>query len=96
MKNSYKPPMRNLKELNAILTAIHCINYLNTPRDNDIWKLTDYAFRRIFGGNSNLKSACCIGQTKESMMPVLMKILEEDTQYLEYLQEYHTKNENEE
>lgn len=94
MKNTNKPTMRNLKELNAILTAIHCINFLNSTRDNDIWKLTDYAFRRIFGCNSNMKSAWCIGQTKESMMPVLMKILEEDTQYLEYLKEYHTKDES--
>ena len=85
--------MKNLKELNAILTAIHCINYLNNPRDDDIFKLTDYAFRRIFGCNSNLKTVFCIGQTKESMMPILMQILEEDTEYKKYLQEYHTKDE---
>lgn len=89
--NYNKPTMRNLKELNAILTAIHCINYLNNPRDEDIYKLTDYAFRRIFGCNSNLKSVFCIGQTKESMMPVLMQILEEDTEYKKYLEQY--KNE---
>lgn len=92
MKNTNKPTMRNLKELNAILTAIHCINYLNEPRDNDIFKLTDYAFRRIFGCNSNLKSACCIGRTKETMMPILMKLLEEDTEYMQYLQEYHNES----
>lgn len=85
---NYKPTMRNLKELNAILTAIHCINYLNNPRDEDIYKLTDYAFRRIFGCNSNLKSVFCIGQTKESMMPVLMQLLEEDTEYKKYLEQY--------
>lgn len=83
-----KPTMRNLKELNAILTAIHYINYLNNPRDEDIFRLTDYAFRRIFGCNSNLKSVFCIGQTKESMMPVLMQILEEDTEYKKYLEQY--------
>lgn len=91
MKNTNKPTMRNLKELNAILTAIHCINYLNSPRDNDIWKLTDYAFRRIFGCNSNLKTMYCMGQTKETMMPILMKLLEEDTEYKKYLQEYHNE-----
>lgn len=91
MKNTNKPTMRNLKELNAILTAIHCINYLNSPRDNDIWKLTDYAFRRLFGCNSNLKTMYCMGQTKETMMPILMKLLEEDTEYKKYLQEYHNE-----
>lgn len=91
MKNTNKPTMRNLKELNAILTAIHCINYLNNPRDNDIWKLTDYAFRRIFGCNSNLKTMYCMGQTKETMMPILMKLLEDDTEYKKYLQEYHNE-----
>ena len=94
MKSNYKPPMRNLKELNAILTAIHCLNVLNNPRDPEIFKLTDYAFRRIFGCNSNLKSVYCIGRTREEMLEILMKLLEEDTQYLEYLKEYHTNDES--
>lgn len=80
--------MKNLKELHAILTAIHCINYVSKNRDDDIYRLTDYAFRRIFGFNSNIKSVICIGQTKETIMPVLMEFLEEETEYKKYLEEY--------
>lgn len=96
MKDPKRQPMRNLKELNAILTAIHCINFISEPRNNEIFKLTDYAFRRIFGCNSNLKSMFCMGYTKEQVMSMLMKLLEDDTKYLDYLKEYHTKNETQE
>ena len=80
--------MKNTKEIDAIMTAIHCINVVSEHRDPDIMRLTDYFFRRILGYNSNLKTIYCVGQTKETIMPVLMQLLEEDTEYKKYLEEY--------
>lgn len=80
--------MKNLKELNAILTAIHCLNFISDHRDMEIMQLTDYAFRRIFGCNGNFKTAICLGHSKETVKEVIMKLLKEDTQYLEYKKEY--------
>jgi len=80
--------MRNTKEIKAVLTAILCINYTNGHRDADICKIIDYAFRRIFGANTNLLSLCCIGKTKEQMMPEVMQLLELETEYQKYLDEY--------
>lgn len=80
--------MRNLKELNAILTAIHLLNYIDENRNKDIMLLTDYAFRRIFDCNSNMKTAICLGASKENVRAAVMQLLEEDTKYKEYLKEY--------
>lgn len=81
--------MKNTKEINAIVTAIHCINAVSEHRDPDIMKLTDYFFRRVFGCNTNLKTVFCVGQTKETIMPVLMQFLDEETEYRKYLNEYY-------
>ena len=83
--------MRNTIEVQAILTSIYCINFCNENSDNDINKIIDYAFRRFFGANTNLISLCCIGKSKEQIMPEIMKILENDTQYQGYLDEYKSK-----
>jgi len=80
--------MRNIKEVTAILTSIYCINFCNENSDNDINKIIGYAFRRFFGANTNLISLCCIGNSKEQIMPQVLKVLENDTQYLKYLGEY--------
>ena len=80
--------MKNTKELTTILTAIYCLNYTSEHRDADIHKIVEYAFRRLFGANTNLITLCCIGNSKEQMMPEIMKVLEHDTQYKQYLEEY--------
>ena len=80
--------MKNTKEVQAILTAILCINQTSDHRDNDIAKICDYAFRRLFGSNTNLLMLCCVGRSKEEMMPEIMQVLELDTQYKKYLEEY--------
>lgn len=79
--------MKNTKEILSILTAIYCINRTSGHEDDDIDRILDYAFRRIFGTNRNLLLLACIGQTKETMMPQVLKLLEKDTQYLKYLEE---------
>ena len=47
----------------------------------------DYAFRRLFGANTNLLLLSCIGKTKEQMMPEVRKMLKTYTQYEKYLEE---------
>ena len=80
--------MKNTKELQPILAAIHCINYVNKHGDPDILQITDYAFRRLFGANTNLLSLVCIGKTKEQIMPDILKMLENETMFQQYLDEY--------
>ena len=80
--------MKNTKEVQAILTAILCINQTNDHRDDDIAKTCDYAFRRLFGSNTNLLMLCCVGRSKEEMMPEIIQVLEQDTAYKKYLEEY--------
>ena len=80
--------MRNIKEVQAILTAVFAVNYANEHRDKDITLILDYAFQRLFGANTNLLALSCIGKSKEQIMPEVMRILEADTQYAKYLDEY--------
>ena len=80
--------MKNTKEIRAILTAIFCINQTSEHKDEDVAKICDYAFRRILDSNTNLLGLCCIQRKKEEIMPEIMQILEEDTQYMKYLEEY--------
>ena len=80
--------MKNTKEIRAILTAIFCINQTSEHKDEDVAKICDYAFRRMLDCNTNLLGLCCIQRKKEEIMPEIMQILEEETKYLKYLEEY--------
>lgn len=79
--------MKNTKEVQAILAAILAINHTG-ERDKDIDLILDYAFRRLFGYNSHLLVLACVGKTKDEMMPEVMELLEMQTQYKKYLEEY--------
>lgn len=63
------------------------INRTNEHEDKDISLILDYAFRRLFGANTNLLTLACVGKTKEQLMPEVKAILSE-TQYEMYLEEY--------
>ena len=80
--------MKHTNELKAILTAIFAINRTSEHEDKDITLVLDYAFRRLFGANTNLLILSCIGKTKVQMMPEVMQLLESCTQYKTYLEEY--------
>ena len=80
--------MKHTNELKAILTAIFAINRTSEYEDNDITLILDYAFRRLFGANTNLLLLSCIGKSKEEIMPEVMQVLDEGTQYKKYLEEY--------
>ncbi len=79
--------MRNTKEIKPILAAIYCLN--RTSERNELMdKICDYAFRRLFGANSNLLTIACLGHTKESMEKQVIELLELETEFKKYLEEY--------
>ena len=80
--------MKHENEVQAILTAIFAINKTSEHEDKDISLILDYAFRRLFGTNTNLLLISCIGKTKEQMMPEVREVLKTYTQYEKYLEEY--------
>ena len=80
--------MKNTKEIHPILTALYCINQTSEHKDKDIALILDYAFCRLLGANTNLLTLACVGRTKDDVMPEIMQILGEDTQYMDYIKEY--------
>lgn len=80
--------MKNTKEILPILTAIFTINRTNKNEDKDITLIIDYAFRRIFGANTNLLILACAGKTKQEIMSEVSKLLNQETKYQQYLEEY--------
>mgnify|MGYP005799570159 FL=1 len=80
--------MKHTDEVQAILTAIFAINKTSEHEDKGITLVLDYAFRRLFGANTNLLLLSCIGKTKEQMMPEVREVLKTYTQYEKYLEEY--------
>ena len=80
--------MKNTKEVQAILTALFAINFTSEHRDHEMELILDYAFRRLFGSNTNLLILGCVGKTKEAIMPEIMQILESETQFKRYMEEY--------
>lgn len=80
--------MKHTNEIQAILTAIFAINRTSEHEDKDISLVLDYAFRRLYGANTNLLILSCIVKTKEQIMPEVMQLLKADTQYEKYLKEY--------
>lgn len=77
--------MKNTKEIQAILTAIYCINQTGN-KDEDIRKICEYTFQRCLNANHRMILLCTIGKSKEQIMPEVNQILEHDTQYKKYLE----------
>ena len=72
--------MRHTDEIHAILSAIYCINE-TTAKDEDIAKLIEYTFYRVYKeGVYNLKALCSQRQ-KSDVMPDLTLILESETEF---------------
>ena len=80
--------MNHTNEVKALLTAIFALNRTSEHEDKDITRILDYAFRRLFGANTNLLILACTGRTREQILPEVMQILTADTQYEKYLEEY--------
>ena len=72
--------MRHTDEIHAILTAIYCINE-TTAKDEDIAKLIEYAFYRVYKeGVCDLKELCAKKQ-KSDIMSDLLLLLDSETEY---------------
>lgn len=80
--------MKNTKEAKAILTALFCIEATREERDKEALQILDYAFRRFFGANTNLLSLATIEHTKESIWPQIIELLEIETEFKKYMEEY--------
>jgi len=79
--------MKNTKEMQAILTAIYCIN-LTGNKDEDITKLCEYAFTRCTNVNFRFIGLQLINQTKDKIMPEVNELLDGETKYKKYLEDY--------
>ena len=78
--------MKNTKEIQTILTAVYCINHSKQEsKDKDIEQICEYAFDRIFGCNTNLLAACCVGRTQEEILEEVNEIMHLETKYKEYV-----------
>ncbi len=77
--------MKNTKEMQAILTAIFCINQTGN-KDDDITNLCEYAFTRCTDVNFRMIMLQIVGQTKEKIMPEITKLLDGETQFKKYME----------
>lgn len=78
--------MKNSKEVQAILAAIFALNRTSEHKDPYIDNLLDYAFRRLYGSNTNLLSLACIGKTYEEMQNEVQALLACETNFIEYVE----------
>ena len=78
--------MKKLDELKFLLVSILAINQTSEHSDSDIANILDYAFRRLYGSNTNLLTLACVGKTKEQIMPEVQTLLGY-TQFKKYLEE---------
>ncbi len=77
--------MKNTKEMQAILTAIYCIN-MTGDKDNDITNLCEYAFTRCTDINFRMIALQTIGKDKNTIMPEINELLEGETNYKKYME----------
>ena len=75
-----KRTMRHTDEIHAILTAIYCINE-TTMKDEDIEKLIEYAFYRVYKESVYNLKELCDKKEKSDVIPDLMLLLESETEY---------------
>lgn len=76
-----KRTMRHTDEIHAVLTAIYCINEV-TAKDEDIAKLIEYVFYRVYKESVFNLKRLCIDKQKSGVMPDLMLLLESETDFL--------------
>ena len=79
--------MKNTKEMQAILTAIYCLNQTGN-KDEDITKLCEYAFNRCTNVNYRFIGLHLINKTKDEIMPEINELLDGETNYKKYLEEH--------
>ena len=64
----------------TVLQAIYAINETKT-HDNDITKLLDYIFYRVYQESTTKLKQHCIGKQKADIMPNLLLLLHSETEF---------------
>ena len=80
--------MKHSNEIPTILAAIFAINRTREHEDKDITLVLDYAFRRLYGVNTNLLILACLDKRKDQIMSEVMQTLKATTQYEKYSEDY--------
>ena len=75
-----KRTMRHTDEIHAVLQAIYAINETET-RDNDITKLLDYIFYRVYKESTTKLKQYCYGKQKSAIMPDLLLLVQSETEF---------------
>ena len=75
-----KRTMRHTDEIHAVLQAIYVINETET-RDNDITKLLDYIFYRVYKESTTELKQYCYGKQKSAIMPDLLLLVQSETEF---------------
>ena len=75
-----KRTMRHTDEIHAVLQAIYAINETKT-HDEDIAKLLDYIFYRVYKENTTKLKQYCYGEQKADIMPDLLLLLHSETEF---------------
>ena len=78
--------MKKTKEIAPVLTAVYCINITNGNKDSDIDNLLRYLLIDCLNVNANMLTLMCISQTKESIMPQLKELLEQETGFYKFME----------
>ena len=74
-----KRVMRHTDEIHAILTAIYCINE-TTAKDEDVAKLIEYAFYRVYKEGVYTLKEFCAGKQISDIITELAMLLECETE----------------
>ena len=69
-----KRRMRHTDEIHVVLQAIYAINETKT-HDEDIEKLLDYIFYRVYKESTTKLKQYCYGEQKADIMPDLLLLL---------------------
>ena len=89
--------MRNTKEIQAILSAIYCVNLSKRKNvDKDIELICRYAFNRLFNGNPNLLILCSAGKTKKQILDEVKQLLYSETKFKNFENWQNQKEKNSE
>ena len=75
-----KRTMRHTDEIHAVLQAIYAINETKT-HDEDIAKLLDYIFFRVYKESTTELKRYCTGKQKSDIMPDLLLLLHSETEF---------------
>ena len=80
--------MKHSNEIQTVLAAIFVLNRTSKHANADISLILDYAFRRLYGVNTNLLILACLGKRKDQIMSEVMQTLKATTQYEKYSEDY--------